>query len=62
MEVRAIPEREDGTFWLNPSAAVQARQQGVGPIESIDELAAPDLFTDEDIDAFLAVIFEVRHR
>ncbi len=57
-----IPERAHGTFWSNPSAAEQARQQDVGPIESIDELAAPGLFTDEDIDAFLAVIFEVRRR
>lgn len=47
-------------FWLNPSAAEQAAQQGVGPIESMDELAAPDLFTDEDIDAFLDVIHRAR--
>jgi len=50
----------EDTFWLNPSAAEQAVQQGVGPIESINELAAPDLFTDEDIDAFLAVIHRAR--
>ncbi len=50
----------EDTFWLNPSAAEQALQQGVGPIESIDELAASDHFTDEDIDAFLAVIHEAR--
>lgn len=55
-----IPEREHDTFWSNPSAAEQAREQGVGPIETIDELAAPDLFTDEDIDAFLAVIHRAR--
>lgn len=48
------------TFWLNRSAAEQAAQQGVGPIESVDELAAPDLFTDDDIDAFLAVIHGAR--
>ncbi|MEX1265078.1 MAG: hypothetical protein WEE66_14290 [Actinomycetota bacterium] len=50
----------EDTFWLNSSATEQAAQQGVGPIDSIDELAAPDLFTDEDIDAFLAVIHGTR--
>ncbi|MEO8292602.1 MAG: hypothetical protein ABI635_05645 [Actinomycetota bacterium] len=50
----------EDTFWLNRSAAEQAAQQGVGPIESIDELAASDLFTDREIDAFLAVIHEAR--
>jgi len=46
----------EDTFWLNPSAEEQALQQGVGAIGSIDELAAPDRFTDEDIDAFIAAI------
>jgi hypothetical protein len=50
----------EDTFWLNPSATEQAAQQDVGPIVSIEELAAPDLFTDEDIDAFLAAIHRAR--
>lgn len=48
-----IASGEEDAFWINSSATEQASQQGVGPIDSIDELAAPDLFTDEDIDASL---------
>ena len=38
------------------------RRQGVRPIESVDELARPDLFeSDEDLDEFLAYIYASRH-
>lgn len=47
-------------FWANPSAEEQAAQQGVGPIESIDELTAPGVFTDEDFAGLLAEIRERR--
>jgi hypothetical protein len=47
-------------FWMNPSAAEQALEQGVQPIGSVSEIARPDLFTDEDIESFIAAIREAR--
>jgi hypothetical protein len=39
-----------------------ARRQGVRPIESVDELARPDLFeSDEELDEFLAMVYTDRH-
>jgi hypothetical protein len=39
-----------------------ARRQGVRPIESVDELARPDLFeSDEELDEFLADLYASRH-
>ena len=38
------------------------RRQGVRPIESVDELARPDLFeSDEELDEFLAMVYADRH-
>ena len=38
------------------------RRQGVRPIESVDELACPDLFeSDEELDEFLADLYAARH-
>ena len=40
-----------------------ARRQGVRPIESVDELAAPGVFeSDEEFDEFLAWLHGERHR
>jgi hypothetical protein len=42
-------------------AAELARRQGVQPIESVDELALPDLFeTDDEFEAFLADLYAAR--
>lgn len=39
-----------------------ARRQGVRPIESVDELARPDLFeSDEELADFLAMVHADRH-
>lgn len=39
-----------------------ARRQGVHPIESVDELARPDLFeSDEELGEFLAMVYADRH-
>jgi hypothetical protein len=39
-----------------------ARRQGVRPIESVDELARPDLFeSDEELAEFLADLYASRH-
>jgi hypothetical protein len=39
-----------------------ARRQGVRPIESVDELARPDLFeSDEELADFLADLYASRH-
>lgn len=38
------------------------RRQGVRPIESVDELARPDLFeSDEELDEFIAMVYADRH-
>jgi hypothetical protein len=38
------------------------RRQGVHPIESVDELACPDLFeSDEELDEFITFIHAARH-
>ena len=38
------------------------RRQGVRPIESVDELACPDLFeSDEELDEFIAFVRASRH-
>lgn len=39
-----------------------ARRQGVGPVESVDDLARPDLFeSDEELADFLADLYAARH-
>lgn len=43
------------------SAEELARQQGVRPVESVDEMARPDLFdSDEDWEEFLADLYASR--
>jgi hypothetical protein len=38
------------------------RRQGIRPIESVDELACPDLFeSDEELDEFISFIYASRH-
>lgn len=39
-----------------------ARRQGVGPVESVDDLARPGAFeSDEELDEFLADLYASRH-
>ena len=39
-----------------------ARQQGVRPVESVDEMARPDLFdSDKEWEEFLADLYASRH-
>lgn len=39
-----------------------ARRQGVRPVESVDELAIPDLWdSDEELEEFLADLYASRH-
>jgi len=39
-----------------------ARRQGVGPVRSVDDLARPGAFeSDEELDEFLADLYESRH-
>jgi hypothetical protein len=39
-----------------------ARRQGVGPVESVDELARPELFeSDDELAEFLADLNAARH-
>lgn len=46
----------DDLFWLNLSAEEQAARQGTEAIGSLDELAAPGVFTDDDFAEFLTEI------
>jgi hypothetical protein len=57
----AEPLPEWGTAEHVPVAEL-ARRQGVRPIESVDELARPDLFeSDEELNEFLADLYASRH-
>lgn len=57
----AEPLPEWGTAGHVPVAEL-ARRQGVRPIESVDELARPDLFeSDEELADFLADLYASRH-
>lgn len=39
-----------------------ARRQGVGPVESVDDLSRPGTFeSDEELDEFLADLYASRH-
>jgi hypothetical protein len=52
---------EESTAGHVPAAEL-LRSQGVRPIESVDELARPDLFeSDEELDEFIAYIYASRH-
>jgi hypothetical protein len=45
----------------NVAVAELARRQGVRPIESVDELARPDLFeSDEELGDFLSDLYAAR--
>jgi hypothetical protein len=38
------------------------RRQGIRPVESVDELACPDLFeSDEELDEFISFVHASRH-
>jgi hypothetical protein len=38
------------------------RRQGIRPVESVDELACPDLFeSDDELDEFISFIYASRH-
>ena len=47
-------------FWKNPSLEELARQQGVRPIQSVRDFAAPSL-ADEDTDSLLAELHSLRY-
>jgi hypothetical protein len=57
----AEPLPEQGTAEHVPVEEL-LRSQGVRPIESVDELACPDLFeSDEELDEFLTMVYTDRH-
>jgi len=57
--VRIEAERIDSEFWQNKSIEELAREQGVKPIQSLDDLAG-DWPPEDSIDEFLAFIREAR--
>jgi hypothetical protein len=57
--VRVEVDPQDGDFWTNKTAAESAREQGVAPLTSADDLAG-DWPTEDTADDFLAFIREVR--
>jgi hypothetical protein len=55
----SLPER--GTAEHVPVEEL-LRRQGIRPIESVDELACPDLFeSDEELDEFISFVYASRH-
>jgi hypothetical protein len=58
-QVQITVELRDSDFWKGKSVEELAREQGVTPIQSLDELAGS--WPEEDsVDDFLALIREVR--
>lgn len=58
----AEPLPEEWSTAKHIPAAELARCQGARPVESIDDLARPDLFeSDEELDEFLAGLYAARH-
>ncbi len=57
--VRVVVERVDSDFWRGKTVEDLAREQGVGPIGSLDELAI-DWPEEDSVDELLALIREVR--
>jgi hypothetical protein len=51
----------EGVFWQNKSAAQHAEEQGVQPIQDVEELAG-DWPPEDSIDDFLAFLREIRKR
>lgn len=49
-----------GDFWRNRSAAEQAREQDVGPIGSVTDFAAGDVFDEDELQRFIETIREGR--
>jgi hypothetical protein len=57
--VRIDVERVGSDFWQNKSLEALAREQGVQPVRSLDELAG-DWPHEDSIDEFLALLRKVR--
>ncbi len=53
-------DRVDGDFWDSKTVANLANEQGVKPINSLDELVI-DWPEEDSIDELLALVREVRH-
>jgi hypothetical protein len=49
-----------GDFWANKTAAEQAREQGVGPMGSVADLAAGEVFDEGELQRFIETIREGR--
>ena len=53
---------QDRRTGRRPSIEERARQQGVHPVRSADDLVRESIFeTDEELDAFLADLYALRH-
>lgn len=52
--------RVDADFWQNKTIEELAREQGVKPARTLDDLAG-DWPPEDSIDEFLAMVREVRH-
>ncbi len=57
VQIEVLPAAR--SFWRNKTVAELAKEQGVGPISNIEELAG-DWPPDESIDDFLNLIREIR--
>jgi hypothetical protein len=62
MTAENVPQRKPQTDAADASWRDLARRQGVQPVQSLDDMARPDLFdSDEDLEAFLAHVAASRH-
>ena len=57
--VRIEVERTDSPFWQNKSVGELARERGIEPVRSLEELAG-DWPGEDSVDEFLALLREVR--
>jgi hypothetical protein len=57
--VRVVVDRVDSDFWRDKTVEDLAREQGVGPIGSLDALAI-DWPEEDSVDDLVALIREVR--
>lgn len=62
MTAENVPPRKPQPDAAEASWRDLARRQGVQPVQSLDDMARPDLFdSDEDFEAFLAHLAASRH-
>jgi hypothetical protein len=61
-EAQQQPTTPSGGRDRRESVEEQALRRGIGPVESVEEMARDDVFeSDQELDAFLAHVYAERH-